>query len=229
MQRSVTELFFQVVNGDSPMPFRTYESQVIFAKTKKVWSKQGVFCISPSSPPGSDVSTIGLYHISWMPLYIWKSRGSFILTTSYLIRNELLEYKCVVICSIIAIKVFYQCWVTIDNRDPMTIIYLEMVHIIVGLGHSALIDLFILRLGNGDVTYWLTNLEDESNTAMRVTICDSGSSFHFMIIKWSSMVPEIFREHQRHNRSGVHGGHQISPTGKMNKRKHTTSALISLM
>ena len=134
----------------------------------------------------------------WFPTYLLYNSAyiemsyALMLMTPHLPRNNPLEHEWIVICSATRNKVSCREEVTINNRDPTTIIDPEIIHISSAVGQIAVVDLLMWRSGNGDVTNWWTNLEGTSNTEIWVTIRDSGSSIHTRIIEWSRMIPEIY-------------------------------------
>jgi len=56
-----------------------------------------------------------------------------------------------------------------------------MIHILIPLGLTVVMDLSIPMSGNADVTNWWTNQEGRSDDAIQVTLCDTGSNIHIRI------------------------------------------------
>jgi len=83
---------------------------------------------------------MGYLLLSYTTLPISRWHGGLILTTSGIIRNELLEYNGILVCSGTRNMVSYRQEVTIGHREPETITTCKMLHILLVLGQMTIVD-----------------------------------------------------------------------------------------
>jgi hypothetical protein len=74
---------------------------------------------------------------------------------------------------------------TIENREPMTITYPQIIHILTALGLTVGMDILICMSDNEDVSNQRTKLAGRSNSEIQDIVHNSGSNVPIWIANYS--------------------------------------------